>query len=317
MRGPRLSRIAAAAVALALLGSCAGCRPENPSVTHDAVGAGPAGQVSSGSQVTTRVLALRDPSRPTAVPGGATVAGRALPTTLWYPEASSGPLPLVVFSHGFGSAPDAYDELLSSWAAAGFLVAAPTFPLSSRDSPRITQDVLNQPADVSFVLTSVLTLNATPADPLAGRIDTAHVAVAGHSAGAITTIGLLSSCCVDHRVTAAVVLAGSTRDFGTRLAAPGVPTFFVHGLADDVLQIADDRAVYAATRAPAAFLTLTHGTHSAPFDDGKDPSFPTVRTTTTDFLRWSLAGDRTALSRLRADATAAGLAALTGDRLPR
>ena len=105
--------------------------------------------------------------------------------------------------------------------------------------------------------------------------------------------------------------------FGIHPAAPGVPTFFVHGAEDTVLPIADDRSEFAATTAPAAFLTLTHGSHSAPFDDGTDPSFPVVRATTTDFLRWALTGNGAALARLRTDAGSSGTATLTADRLPR
>jgi dienelactone hydrolase len=301
-----------AAVGLATMGGCtAGGNAPNSAVSTDKI----------GSAVSTRVLELRDGSRVTD-PAPATHAvpalpGRLLPTTLFYP-ASGGPHPVVVFSHGFGAQPGAYEELLTSWAAAGFVVAAPTFPLSNLHSvARVEEDVGNQPADVSFVLTAVLALNTTRGDALAGRIDPAHIAVAGHSAGAMTTLGLLSSCCLDRRVTAAVVLAGSSSVFGIHPAAPGVPTFFVHGVEDTVLPIADDRSVFGATTAPAAFLTLTHGTHSAPFDDGTDPSFPVVRATTTDFLRWALAGNAAALSRLRTDAGSSGTASLTADRLPR
>ncbi|MGZ4644097.1 MAG: alpha/beta hydrolase family protein [Blastococcus sp.] len=293
MRGARVLRIVAVAVVLAV----GGCAPAAPKAAAPTSTASPA--------VATRVLDLRD-----------AVRGRALPTTLWYPARGDGPFPLVEFSHGFGSSPGAYEELLSGWAAAGFVVAAPTFPLTSADSPKVVADVLHQPADVSFVLTSVLALNTTRGDALEGRIDAAHVAVAGHSAGAVTTIGLLDTCCADRRITAAIVLAGSTRGFGVHLTSPGVPTLFVHGAADTVLPLAEDRAVFDATTAPAAFVTLTHGEHSAPFDDGTDPSFGVVRSVTTDFLRWTLAGDAPALAALRADATRDGTARLTADRLP-
>jgi hypothetical protein len=61
----------------------------------------------------------------------------------------------------------------------------------------VAADVLNQPGDVAFVLTQVHALDHTAGDELSGRIDTGHVAAAGHSAGAITTIGLLDNCCAD------------------------------------------------------------------------------------------------------------------------
>ncbi|MCW2677051.1 MAG: chlorophyllase [Modestobacter sp.] len=268
--------------------------------------------------VTDRVLDLRDDSRstdPTPESAGSdATAGRALPTHLFYPADGAGPFPVVVFSHGFGSTPEAYRDLLESWAAAGFVVAAPTFPLTSRGSALVRADVLDQPADVSFVLTQVLALGTAPGD-LAGRIDTTHVAVAGHSAGAMTTLGVLGTCCRDSRVTAAVVLSGTLQAFGPTIAAPGVPTLFVHGTADDVLPLADGQAAYAAAPAARAFVELPGGTHSSPYDDRSDPHAAAVRTLTTDFLRWTLDGDAQALTALRTDARQPGVTELAEDRL--
>ena len=66
---------------------------------------------------------------------------------------------MVVFSHGLDGRPDDYQVLLTRWAAAGFVVAAPTFPHTGRGSDGNMLDVLNQPADVSYVLTQVLALD--------------------------------------------------------------------------------------------------------------------------------------------------------------
>jgi predicted dienelactone hydrolase len=116
-----------------------------------------------------------DRSRPTPANGTAAAKpGRVLATTLLYPaagDASSAtprsgaapdrtraPYPLVVFAHGLGANPDLYVPLLRQWAAAGFVVAAPRFPLTDDKTPGGPNagDVINQPADMSFVLTSVL-----------------------------------------------------------------------------------------------------------------------------------------------------------------
>ena len=75
------------------------------------------------------------------------------------PPAARSP---VVFAHGFAVTPAIYSSLLQSWARAGFVVAAPLFPLSSAGAPGgpDENDVLNQPADMSFVITSLLAESA-------------------------------------------------------------------------------------------------------------------------------------------------------------
>ena len=270
--------------------------------------------------VATRVLPLTDPSRPTdptpqAPDSGDETAGRTLPTTLYYPATGDGPFPLVVFSHGLDAVPAGYRYLLASWAAAGFVVAAPQFPLTSHGSALVVEDVLNQPADVSFVLTGVLALDTTPGDDLAGRIDAGHVAVTGHSAGAITTLGLLSTCCADPRIDAAIALAGEVIGFPAEPADPTVPVLLLHGSADGTIPVANGRAVATGYPGPAAFVELTGGGHTEPYADPGDARFAVVRQTTTDFLRWSLAGARQALDRLRADGGRDGVGTLSVDRL--
>lgn len=270
--------------------------------------------------VATRVLHLHDPSRTTDPtprdPGGPdALPGRDLPTTLWYPATGSGPFPVVVFSHGLDAQPSGFADLLSRWASAGFVVAAPTFPLTSKGSPRVIDDVGKQPGDVSFVLTQVLALNTARNGPLEGRIDTGHIAAAGHSLGGATTLGLNFHCCQDRRVTAAVVLAGTTLGNPTDFAAPDVPSLFVHGTDDEFVPFGDGKAIYAAAPAPKAFLELPGGSHTEPYFDLSDPHHAAVRTVTTDFLRWALNHDEAALQRLRSEANQPGVATLTDDEL--
>jgi predicted dienelactone hydrolase len=237
-----------------------------------------------------------------------------LPTTIWYP-VGRGPFPVVVFAHGLASAPDAYNDLLSGWASAGMIVAAPTFPLSSSNTALTPSDMPNQPADVSYTLSAVLALNTTPGDALNGRIDVRHVAAAGHSSGAVTTLALLNSCCRDDRITAAVVLAGSTVWFGGDYVIPGVPTLVVHGATDGTTPLSQGEAVYRSLPAPKAGVELLHGSHSGPFDDSRDPSFSVVLATTSGFLRWALLADDGGVARLRTAADSPGIAVLKADEL--
>lgn len=248
--------------------------------------------------VLTRELDLADPSRNT----GPATPGRALPTTLWYPARRGDPLPVVVFSHGFGSSPGAYAELLTSWAKAGYLVVAPRFPLTAEGSPLVLEDIRQQPADVSFVLRQVLALDTTPGDELAGRIDEARVAAAGHSAGAATTLGLLTACCTDPLLRAVVLLAPTLRGFGPDLAGGDLPALVVHGTSDLTVPVNEGRAAYAALPGPKVLVELTGGGHSAPFDTAEEPGFAAVRTLTTLFLDGAVRDRADALAELRSRA---------------
>jgi predicted dienelactone hydrolase len=53
---------------------------------------------------------------------------RTLETTIFMPEGP-GNFPLLIFSHGLGSSPQAYASLIEEVAAKGFVVVAPLFPL--------------------------------------------------------------------------------------------------------------------------------------------------------------------------------------------
>ena len=224
---------------------------------------------------------------------------RPLTTTVWYPDAP-GPFPLILFSHGLTSEPSAYAALLTAWARAGFVVAAPAYPHTSQGAGDYDPvDVLNQPADASYVITRMIAL-----DTENGRINPARIGAAGHSAGGITTIGMFSGD-RDHRLAAGIVLAGR-QVFRVPFAGPPAALLFVHGKLDRTVPYADGLAAYRAVPWSRAMMAVTKGGHVAITKD-----YGPVIATTTDFLRWSLYGDVAARGRLRADATNSGVATWT------
>ncbi|GIJ78229.1 Chlorophyllase enzyme [Micromonospora phaseoli] len=237
---------------------------------------------------------------------------RSLPVTIWYPasgraggepvdsaQGADGKFPVVMFSHGLGGRPTDYAALLTRWAAAGFVVAAPTFPNTSRrgDGNNVL-DVLNQPADVSYALTRVLALDGRDGDPLRGRLATDRVAAAGHSAGGVTTIGLFTAG-RDERLAAGIVFAGTAVGVGTAFAGATAPQLFVHGEADEVVQYSAGKAVYDKVPWPKAMLSLPDGDHGRDLlRDGDGASLRVVADTTIEFLRWTLYGDAAAKERI-------------------
>jgi dienelactone hydrolase len=249
-----------------------------------------------------------DTSRPT--PAGAEVPARperTLVTRIVHP-AEGGPYPLIVMSHGVNGHPDEYRETLPTWAAEGFVVAAPAFPLSNRDvpgGPSNAVDVLDQPGDVSFVIDQVLALSADESSPLHGLVDPESVGVVGHSLGGATTWAVAYNTATrDERVDSAVVFAGLTIDMpgGTFDYGSGLPLLVLHGDADDV-PIEMDHDAYLAATSPKWFVTLLGATHVPAFTDEPSPHDELVTRTVIDFWRGTLDGDAEALDRVTADAT--------------
>src|SRR5271165_4977287 len=151
---------------------------------------------ASATPVAQTTMTFVDTSRATpAWDGMPAKASRTLVTTIWYPAQRSGsaaasggsPYPLIVFAHGLGGSPQQYQQLLTAWAAAGYVVAAPLFPLSNNETPGGPDggDIGNQPGDMSLVIDQVLKASAAASGPLSGLVDPNEIGAAGHSNGGI------------------------------------------------------------------------------------------------------------------------------------
>jgi len=306
-------------------------------VASVAVGALPAaGARASGKTAEARQYAVGalhrtfvDHSRPTDANGTApALFDRTIPALVLYPARGEArgepvddapvarkeaPYPLVVFSHGFtAKGPDYEARLLRGIAAAGYVVVAPTFPLTNRSAPGGARlvDYVNQPADVSFVIDEMLRLDRRPGR-LRGTIDTDRVGVTGHSLGAITTLGLTyNACCTDDRIDAAVPISGLQLPFRDQpWTWPAVPLLLVHGDQDQTVPYDGSAAAYAAASPPKFLLTLVGAPHT-PFTGAWQP---VVTDTIVDFFDRYLEGERAALGRLEADGNVAGVATLQSD----
>jgi predicted dienelactone hydrolase len=155
------------------------------------------------------------------------------------PERAAEPFPLVIFAHGFAVTPAPYRRLLETWSRAGYVVAAPIFPLENANAPGgpNESDLINQPRDMSFVITRLLQASADRHSWLAGLIDPRRVAVSGQSDGGETALAVAyDRRFIDRRVKAAIILSGARIPGigGFDFPTPSPPLLATQGTADTI-----------------------------------------------------------------------------------
>jgi predicted dienelactone hydrolase len=278
-----------------------------------------------------RVLHIVDHRRTILLPDGVR-RPRPITTIVRYPAAggahgrdirdapaarAAGPFPLVVFGHGFAVTPATYSPLLRAWAAAGFVVAAPLFPLENAHAPGgpDERDLANQPQDMRVVIDRLLGADTRPRGWASGLIDRRRIAAAGQSDGGETALAIAYDRAYrDARVRAAVLLAGAQLPRGGRasLVADGPPLLAVQGSGDAIEPPARAAAFFAAVAPPKFLLTLIGASHLAPYTT-EQPQLTIVERVSTAFLRAFLgprADERRALDALRLAARRPGIASL-------
>ncbi|HVB44614.1 MAG TPA: hypothetical protein VNF47_18200 [Streptosporangiaceae bacterium] len=271
-------------------------------------------------------LRIVDRSRPK-------LGARWLPTLVRYPvvpagqvrsgKFTKGPFPLVVFAPGYLQCGASYAALLHAWASAGYVVAAVEFPRTHCHVAAPDEaDLVNQPADVSFVITRLLAVSARPAGLLSGLVDPGKIAVAGHSDGGDTAAAVAgNTCCRDPRVVAALVLSGAEwpplrgRYFPS--GTPPPPVLFVQGTNDTWNPPPGSVQLYQAdTGGIRYYLNLVGADHFAPYEGHSAPE-PLVAKVTVDFLNAYLDDQSGQVVALAADGTVPGVAELVSrGRMP-
>ncbi|MCB1671881.1 MAG: dienelactone hydrolase family protein [Gammaproteobacteria bacterium] len=216
-------------------------------------------------RVGTKEMVFVDPSRPTAANGEFPGAQqRTFNTTLWYPQQATGNLPLIVHSHGLTMSRSDLEYVLRHLASYGYLVVAADFPLTNGSASGGPEpaDLVNQPADVSFLIDAVLSLIG-PEKPFPGVIDLNRIGLMGYSLGGATTILVTFHPRLrDTRVSAAVSIAGLAAPFLERFYQDvETPLLMIAGSADALVNY-QANAAPIPERVPAGdLLTIFGGTH--------------------------------------------------------
>lgn len=271
-------------------------------------------------------IRLRDLSRTITLPSG-TVEPRPLLTIVRYPALGAGidvagapparadgPFPLIVFGHGYAVTPAPYRRLLQSWTRAGFVVAAPVFPLGNANAAGGPNeaDIVNQPADMSFVISRMLADAAARTGPLAGLIDPHELAVAGQSDGGDTALAVTYDPRFrDGRVDAAVILSGAEIPSEPPFTFPtaGPPLLATQGTADTINLPGETDRFFAAAHSPKYLLRLIGAEHLPPYTVNQ-PQLGIVERVSTAFLDGYLKHRRSSLARLATLGTLPGRASI-------
>ena len=244
-------------------------------------------------------VALVDTSR-TVVSGGTVLAGqRNLATTVWSP-AGVGPFPLVVFVHGYDVGPLDFQRFCSTLASAGYVVAAPSFPLEdpaqgfALDETHLTDEA----TDVAFVITSLEQDAAT-------RVDRSRVAVVGHSDGAdVALLVGYGPGYVDPRVRA--VVASAPDAMTVPPDASQVPLLLVQGTADAVVPYSSSQSVFSQIQSPAYYLSFVGADHATPVVGGSAWT-PVLDNAVAVFLDATVGSRGTGVGALNAELSASPL----------
>ncbi len=180
------------------------------------------------------------------------------------PRRTDGPLPVVLFSHGFGGFRLQSVDLTTHLASRGYIVLAPDHPgrrladvLPCLFSPPLAgcdlSGFVNDPGPDDLEDAAHWALSLPAEDPLAPWVDRERLGLLGHSAGG-RSVGALGER--DDRVGAVVALAmGPTVD-------RAVPLLGIAGACDGVVPLADVSAGILASADPT-LVTLAGAGHLA------------------------------------------------------
>ena len=199
----------------------------------------------------------------------------------------------MLFAHGYDVTPDFYAPLLERWAAAGYVVAAPTFPILSGSAGGASHvDYEKTFGDTSFVITQVLGARAGRPARRGSSTALASPPPATPTARSISFgVGFLA-CCRDPRVKSVIAMAGDLANANNpHVRDTGTPILHVMETNDEYDPYPHSIAV--GPREPHRAPLDGHpanASHVPPYTQPGDPAFELVSTITVDFLDGTLKG---------------------------
>lgn len=190
---------------------------------------------------------------------------RSYAVTIWAPADAPGPHPLLVYSHGFMSNRHEAAYLAEHMASFGYVFVATDYPLTHFDAPGgpNADDVVHQPADVTFLIDRVLALDRNER-AFEGGIDRSRIGVLGLSLGGLTTtLAAFHPALGDPRISAAASIAGPSVMFGPRyFERQGVPFLMIAGTHDAMIHYDSNGAPVPDLISAGGLLTIEGASHA-------------------------------------------------------
>ena len=169
---------------------------------------------------------------------------------VFYPEeletTSNKTWPVVVWANGTLCIPAVYTDLLQRISNAGYIVVASDVLMSANGNAQ--RDAINY----------IVKQNEKSSSVFYQKVDTAHIAAAGHSQGGRSSV---NAAAADSRISCVVSVAGSNYDYEAKKLS--TPTFFIGGSYDLIVPIGQwILPAYDACTGPAVFAALDGGFHT-------------------------------------------------------
>jgi Chlorophyllase enzyme len=268
-----------------------------PFVDHSRMIRLPSGQLQPRTLVTIVRYPAVGPSSRVDVTGAPPVPGR---------------FPLIVFGHGFAVTPYPYRKLLRAWASAGYIVAAPIFPLENANAPGgpNESDLIHQPRDVRFVITQMLRTYGS-------SISRREIAVSGQSDGGETALAVAyDPAFLDPRIRAAVILSAAEIPgigFSFPPAGQSPPLLASQGTADTINLPFYTYQFFGIAPRPKYLLSLL-GAHHLPPYTYEQPQLGIVERVTIAFFDHYLKHGQRGIQRMINAGNVPGTATLEADR---
>jgi pimeloyl-ACP methyl ester carboxylesterase len=184
--------------------------------------------------------------------------------------------PAFVFGCGGSTTPTTYAELMSQIASHGFVVIAETAMIGDNGAP------------LKAAIDWLIAENARADSPFFGKLDTAHIALGGHSIGSANAFNIAD----DPRLTTSIHIAGGSLDMPGNINAPTTgaggkrlvhPVAYVCSESDSFGNVEKTEKDYMNTTAPAWMTVMSGVDHIGAAREG----MPAI----IAWLRWQLAGE--------------------------